>query len=365
MLVAALASSLGTPIADAQQPQFVTTLPPLYGTAGAPIILSAVAISAAAPGASQYQWDFGDGQVGVGQTTSHTYLAPGTYTVTLAALGLSGTVAIGTTIATIAPASVPRVGGVVPGSSSVASPLGFIGIDTYGPYASSVGVPLAFNATASNAGAPQFTWDFGDGQVAVGPAVTHAYGTAGTFTVRLTVFDQASGLSMTATTAATISAPPPFVGGSPPPAGVASPVSAGAPVVRYAAGWNLVAGPAGTAFPQALSPLFTWQPGDTTYESIRSDTGVQAGAGYWAYFPQPASVSLSGASTDTAIINLSPGENVLAGNPSASAAVVIHGADSAMAYDAASGRYRSVQALPPGGAAWVSIAAGGTVILSP
>jgi hypothetical protein len=92
---------------------------------------------------------------------------------------------------------------------------------------------------------------------------------------------------------------------------------------------------------------------------------VQSGAGYWAYFPQPAGVSLSGASTDTAILNLSPGEVVLAGNPSTTATLTIRGADIAMGYDAVSGRYRDVQSLPPGSAAWVSIGSGGAVTLSP
>jgi PKD repeat protein len=255
---------------------------------------------------------------------------------------------------------------VVAGSSSVASPLGFVTVTAYGPYSGVAGQPIGFSGS-SNATAPQFSWDFGDGISATGAAVSHVYAAPGTYFVRLAVFDASSGVSGSGGTTAVVSpwgsAPPLQV--TTPPAAAPAPVTAGAPVVRYPAGWNLVAGPAGTSFPQALGVLYTWQPGDSTYETLPSAAGVQAGAGYWAYFPQAVSVNMGGTSTDTALINLSPGEVVLAGNPSASAIITIRGADMAMAYDAPSGRYRSVQTLSPGSAAWVSIGSGGTVTLSP
>jgi len=359
LLLVLLAGGAAVGSARAQQYPVITPLSPLYGTAGAALTFSAIPVSAPV---SQYQWDFGDGQGGVGQTASHTYALPGTYTVTLTAFGAFGTIATGVTTATISPAPVPRVNGVLAGSSSVPSALGFLAVNAYGPYNGTAGAPVAFTGSASGSGAPQFTWDFGDGQGGAGATVSHTYGAPGTFIVRLTVIDLQTGQSGVTSSSAII-AP---AGATTAPTGAgATAISAGAPVIRYPAGWNLVAGPAGTPFPQALSPLYTWQPGDTTYETLRAEAGVQAGAGYWAYFPQPASVSLTGASTDTAIVNLSPGEVVLAGNPSASATVTVRGADSAMAYDAAFARYRSVQSLPPGAAAWVSVGSGGTVTLSP
>jgi PKD repeat protein len=344
----------------------VVTLPlaPLYGIAGDPLTVSAVAVPAPV---SQFQWDFGDGQLGFGQNTSHTYAFPGTYTITLTALGPSGPVATGVTTANISPGPNSRVNGVAAGVSSVPVALGFVAVNAYGPYNGSAGSPVSFSGSATGAGAPQFSWDFGDGTGGTGATVTHVYATPGSFIVRLTVFDTASGLTWVGSTTAVIgpgSGQPVTVTLPVTPAAV-PPIAAGAPVVRYAAGWNLVAGPAGTSFPQALGLLYTWQPGDTTYESLGPTAGVQSGAGYWAYFPQAASVSLTGVSSDTAIINLSPGEVVLAGNPSATATVTIRGADSAMTYDPANRSYRSVQTLAPGAAAWISVGAGGAVTLSP
>src|SRR5438093_193476 len=56
-----------------------------------------------------------------------------------------------------------------------------------------VGTITAFNATASNGTAPfTFTWAFGDGSTGIGSTVTHAYSSAGTFTVVLTAKDSGS-----------------------------------------------------------------------------------------------------------------------------------------------------------------------------
>lgn len=67
-----------------------------------------------------------------------------------------------------------------------------------GPTNGQAGVELAFNgyfSTDDHANA-SYTWDFGDGSPAVfGPAVTHSYGTPGTYTNTLTVLDYAGQVS--------------------------------------------------------------------------------------------------------------------------------------------------------------------------
>lgn len=81
-----------------------------------------------------------------------------------------------------------------------------------GPYSGNVGVPVAFDGTAStdpDGDVLTYAWDFdasdGVGTDATGPTVSHAYGVAGTFTVTLTVTDNAvPPCGNTATTTASI-----------------------------------------------------------------------------------------------------------------------------------------------------------------
>jgi PKD repeat protein len=57
------------------------------------------------------------------------------------------------------------------------------------------GVPFSFDATASydpDGAIASYDWDFGDGNLSTGVAPTHAYATGGTYTVTLTVTDNAS-----------------------------------------------------------------------------------------------------------------------------------------------------------------------------
>ncbi len=54
------------------------------------------------------------------------------------------------------------------------------------------GETITFTSTSTNVDNPidQFLWDFGDGETAEGPVVTHAFEVAGTYTVVLTVVDE-------------------------------------------------------------------------------------------------------------------------------------------------------------------------------
>ena len=361
VLVTAIAIQGGR--VSAQTQVFAAPLSPVYGTVGNPVTFSASLFSSSVPTVSQFVWDFGDGQAAYGSAVTHTYQVGGVYNVTVTALAGSAAVATTSTTASIN----QRTNGVVsvnPGVNSVPVPLGFVGVNAGGPYNAIAGQPVTMQGTASNASSPQFTWDFGDGQSGTGPAVSHVYAAPGNYTAHLSVTDLATGTAGSAYAPVNVGGP-----GSPPLPSqipVAGPViGPSGPSVTVPSGWNLIAGPTGTSFPQALSPIFTWRPGDTSYELLPSSVGVQGGAGYWAFFPQPATVVLAGVSQDSASIPVPPGQMVLVGNPSATQAVVIHGADSALLWDATASQYRSVQALAPGAGAWVSVAAGGVVTLSP
>jgi hypothetical protein len=124
--------------------------------------------------------------------------------------------------------------------------------------------------------------------------------------------------------------------------------------VTYRAGYNLVAGPRGTSFASAASPLFTYLPGDSSYRSIPSSQTAYDSYGYWAYFPQDTTVQLapSGAPLFTAITD--PGQWFLVGNQSGTTAMhVVFGAQSVYLYDAQSKQYRTSDTIPVGQAAWI------------
>lgn len=294
----------------------------VVGAAGRPVPFSATVTGATSP---QFTWQFGDGTSGSGQVTSHVYNAPGNYRVTVTVLDLATGQQASDSI-----------------SASISSALS---VDANGPYSGVAGQPVALEATTSGVANPQYRWDFGDGTTGSTAAPTHTYQSAGTFTIGLTVTDPSTGQSASDTATALI--------------------TAGGPVVSYAAGWNLVSGPAGTPFTQANSPLYTLRPGNSTYQVINGADGVQAGFGYWAYFNQPTTVTLSGTSTQSASVNVPAGEFVMVGNPSASSSVTIHGADYAISWDPQINQYKPVSSLAPGAGAWVFVAAGGAVSLTP
>ena len=134
---------------------------------------------------SSYAWSFGDGATGSGATTSHTYAANNTFTVVLTV-----TDAAGQTGSTSQPVQ----------AMDSAPQASFSGGCT--------GLTCTFDAETSTAssGIASYTWTFGDGQTVSGGSgaqtVTHGYAHFGTFTVGLTVTDNAgrTGTTSQATT---------------------------------------------------------------------------------------------------------------------------------------------------------------------
>ena len=120
---------------------------------------------------TSWAWSFGDGATGEGPSPSHTYPAPGTYTVELIATFEEGTHAslTRTNLITVTdPQSDPVAAFTVTGTTYIA------------------GKPVAFVNTSL--GDPKhFTWTFGDGADSTDRQPTHTYAAAGRFTVTLTV----------------------------------------------------------------------------------------------------------------------------------------------------------------------------------
>ncbi|SEI02395.1 MULTISPECIES: PKD domain-containing protein [unclassified Leifsonia] len=119
---------------------------------------------------ASYAWDFGDGATASTATASHTYAAGGTYTVALTVTDNQGSTNTASKQVTVV-ANQPPVASF---TSSVSN------------------LTASFDASASSdpdGTVASYAWDFGDGTTGTGVNPTHTYGSAGTFTVTLTVTD--------------------------------------------------------------------------------------------------------------------------------------------------------------------------------
>ena len=117
---------------------------------------------------NSYQWNFGDGQTGQGQTVTHTYQNAGTYQVTL-------------TVST---------GGHCESQKTQSVPVYDLPTCNFTFTTVCQGTPTQFTSTASSApGNPitSYQWNFGDGQTGQGQTVSHTYAQAGTYQVTHTV----------------------------------------------------------------------------------------------------------------------------------------------------------------------------------
>ena len=168
-------------------------------TPGTPALNTSASFDAStsAPGTggaiSDYSWNFGDGTVDdeASPTTTHAYVARGTYTVTLTVTSGSQTDTSTHTVTVDDSAA-----SFTPSSTAVPT-----------------GTTIPFNAGASTAGAAgsitDYTWDFGDdsGTVDTGTDATqsHTFTDPGTYTVTLTTTDD---LDVARTTTAQINVAP-------------------------------------------------------------------------------------------------------------------------------------------------------------
>ncbi len=118
-------------------------------------------------------WTFGDGGTSTQQNPAHTYVANGSYTVSL-----SVTTAVSSNTET-------KPNYIVVGASPVPPTAQFTGTPRDGP------VPLTVDFTDhSSPGSASITtwaWTFGDGGTSAAPNPSHTYAAAGSYTVSLTV----------------------------------------------------------------------------------------------------------------------------------------------------------------------------------
>jgi PKD repeat protein len=171
------------PIADANGPY--------QGKVGFPVTFDGTGSSDPDGDTLTYAWSFGDGSTGSGIAPTHVYTAPGSYTVTLT---------VNDGLASSAPSSASAA--ITVNRAPVANP--------GGPY-SQTSLTVSFNGSGSSDpdGDPlTYAWNFGDGTTGTGQNPSHTYSVPATYTVTLRVNDGYVS-SASATTTATVSAPPP------------------------------------------------------------------------------------------------------------------------------------------------------------
>jgi len=123
-----------------------------------------------------WAWDFGDGQTSSVQLPTHVFTTAGTYTVTLKVSNNSGTNTVSASV-TVAPAA-PQAG--------------------FNALRPTTANTLVF--TDASTGSPtSWSWDFGDGLKSQEQNPSHAFGTAGAYTVTFTA-SNASGSTQTSRT---------------------------------------------------------------------------------------------------------------------------------------------------------------------
>jgi hypothetical protein len=132
-------------------------------------------------------------------------------------------------------------------------------------------------------------------------------------------------------------------------------------LVPYLSGWNMIGGPSGTAASGSLGPLYTYQAGDSMYETIPAGTQLASGEGYWAYFSSGTTATIPTSAPQSQAITLPPGQWVMISNSGSSNATVT-GADVVYTYDGT--QYQTTTSLAPGQGAWAISMAGGTATVA-
>jgi PKD repeat protein len=136
---------------------------------------------------ADYQFAWGDGSVSTRQTSavlSHTYAAPGLYTVTVSVIDTAGLFSTASAQISVTPDSPPAAALTVTPNS--------------GPVPLNVVADASASTDTDVTPIATYTFDFGDGSAAVGPQAGsnagHEYTSGGSFTVTVTVTDS-GGLS--------------------------------------------------------------------------------------------------------------------------------------------------------------------------
>ncbi len=220
-LLVVLALAFGS--AEAQAARYGISFAPQSPLAGEQVSFHAERLNPGRGGGDSLTWDFGDGGTGTGMDPTHVYAAPGSYTVILRLTDSDGKASVADTAAiVVSPANAPPAN---PSPVNAPPSAAF----SFTPASAVAGESISFvgRATDRDGDAVTLSWVFGDGGTATGAAPTHAYASAGSYTVVLTATDEHG--ASTATFKTLTVGPP---GGTPPSGDpVTSPPNATPPVM--------------------------------------------------------------------------------------------------------------------------------------
>jgi PKD repeat protein len=157
---------------------------------------------------TELSWDFGDGTSARGESVSHGWSEPGTYTVRLRVANSAGESSATTTVTV---------------DERVVAPIARLVASVTTAEERQV---IRFTSLSTN-NPTRLTWDFGDGSTDSGTAVTHAYDKAGRYTVMLRASNAAGEAVATTTIVVVSDVPAPVAAFSTSPE---SPLTADTPV---------------------------------------------------------------------------------------------------------------------------------------
>jgi PKD repeat protein len=159
-----------------------------------------------------YDWDFGDATTGTGVSQTHAFADPNSYDVTLTVTNDAGKSNSVTKILEVAPMPKPiptAAFSLTPGSPVAERNVVFDGgASTGGQTDYAVGTIVSYD------------WNFGDGGTAssAAPVTNHTFAASGTFTVSLTVTNDAGESNTSSRSVTVFPAPPPYDPGAEPTA---------------------------------------------------------------------------------------------------------------------------------------------------
>ena len=165
-------------------PVALATATPATGSAPLSVAFDASQSLDRNPGGSitSYSWDYGDGSVGTGESTSHAYMQDATFAVVLTVTSSEGLTATQDIAIDASRATALFTTSYISGFSPLA---------------------VAFDASGSKAATGEtiasYVWNFGDGATGTGVTPTHTYG-PGSFNATLTVTTSAGKIATQSTT---------------------------------------------------------------------------------------------------------------------------------------------------------------------